>query len=57
MTSTESGAVEPPMFEHDERELELATLDRLAEGGWSTTDASAQRYPAGLPGRAYSGEA
>ncbi len=26
-------------FEHDERELELATLDLLDELGWATADA------------------
>jgi len=40
-----------PVFEHDERELELATLDLLADLGWATADGSTETFPDGMFGR------
>jgi type I restriction enzyme R subunit len=44
-------------FEHDERELELATLELLVELGWATADASGETFPGGAFGRDHPGEA
>jgi type I restriction enzyme R subunit len=44
-------------FEHDERELELATLALLADLGWGTADATGETFPDGMFGREHPGEA
>lgn len=43
-------------YEHDEAELELATLALLEELGWSTADATHETFPGGMLGRAHPGE-
>jgi len=43
-------------YEHDELELELATLDLLEELGWSTADATGETFPGGMFGRKHPGE-
>jgi type I restriction enzyme R subunit len=43
-------------FEHDERELELATLALFGELGWSIADANAETFPGGMLGREHPGE-
>ena len=42
-TSTRSGGV--VSFEHDELELELATLALFAELGWATANALGETFP------------
>jgi type I restriction enzyme R subunit len=43
-------------YEHDEAELERATLDLLEELGWSTGDATNETFPGGMLGREHPGE-
>lgn len=43
-------------YEHDEAELELATLALLEELGWSTADATHETFPGGMLGRKHPGE-
>jgi type I restriction enzyme R subunit len=43
-------------YEHDETELELATLDLLAELGWKTLDVTGETFPGGALGREHPGE-
>ena len=43
-------------YEHDEAELELATMQLFMNLGWSTVDATGETFPAGLLGRKHSGE-
>jgi type I restriction enzyme R subunit len=43
-------------FEHDETELELATLALLEELGWSTADATHETFPGGMLGREHPGD-
>jgi type I restriction enzyme R subunit len=43
-------------LEHDERELELATLHLLGALGWSTADATGETFPGGVFGREHPGE-
>ena len=50
------GVVGVVSFEHDERELELATLGLFAELGWATANASGETFPDGMFGREHPGE-
>lgn len=43
-------------FEHDEQELELATLSLFGELGWSTADGGGEAFPGGMLGREHPGE-
>jgi len=43
-------------YEHDEAELEQATLALLEELGWSTADATHESFPGGMLGREHPGE-
>jgi type I restriction enzyme R subunit len=43
-------------FEHDEAELEAATLELFAELGWETANAYAEVFPGGMLGREHPGE-
>lgn len=43
-------------YEHDEAELELATLRLFKDLGWSTADASGETFPGGMLGREHPGE-
>lgn len=43
-------------YEHDEAELELATLALFEELGWSTADATGETFPGGMLGREHPGE-
>ncbi len=43
-------------YEHDEAELEWATLDLFKKLGWSTVDGSGETFPGGMLGREHPGE-
>ena len=43
-------------YEHDELELELATLELFEELGWATADATGETFPGGMFGREHPGE-
>jgi type I restriction enzyme R subunit len=43
-------------YEHDEFELELATLALFEQLGWSTADATHETFPGGMLGREHPGE-
>jgi type I restriction enzyme R subunit len=43
-------------YEHDEAELELATLALFEDLGWSTADATGETFPDGMLGREHPGE-
>lgn len=43
-------------FEHDERELELATLELFGKLGWSTANVEGEFFPGGILGREHPAE-